>query len=487
MAMSVVLVRLALHLAFTNFQLESALQNLKDGMWLALIILAFGAVNVLVDFRKLLQRRQSSRPIVQAVTLSLALIPELLETLERIKFAVSLRAKRKGLALVRAILSPLLAASVDRAIELTNTMATRQRAGHKRLDRVSIHNGSIGYREGEDILHDVSLELASGELLMITGATGSGKSSLLKLIQSKYPSAALVTQIPRDSFLSETVRGELNYRNSPSKLETFDLVEILDRNPRTLSAGWQQRVAIAAAISAGSNLLLLDEPFSALDDQGARALQLLLAKLKQQGKLVVVAEHRSELLQGLANTELQIIDGNVVTGVFTKNQYFEVRKIRPKVTVIHGENGSGKTTHLKSLAGLGAVLVPQPASDLLFMNSVAEELKQANKDADVAPGTAEELFAKFAPAVKLGENPQDLSTGQKLALALAIQLVKQKRTMLLDEPTLGFDEDAKAMLVEIIAELPNDLEVIIATHDEHLGQALQARELRMSGGVPVEK
>ena len=490
MALFVILVRLVFHLLFTNFNVESAAANLLDGLWLVLIIMITGLVNVLVDFRKMLARwGAANSPMLQAVALSLALIPEVVETLDRIRFAVNLRAKRKGLMMVRAILVPLFAASIDRAFELTSSIAQRKHTGKLAENLVTISGGSIGYSPTQNVLGHVNLELTPGQLLLITGPTGSGKSSLLKLIHCKYPQAALVSQIPKYSFVAETVLGELTVANpDEAKLHevttALGLSDKLTQDPTQLSAGWQQRVAIAAALVSGSNLLLMDEPFAALDESGIKALQTTLGSLKQLGAMVVVAEHRSELLENLADRNLQVADGTVTAGSFSPISPKAPTTVSADVTVIHGENGSGKTTYLKSLVRNEVVLVPQPASDILFLGSVKEELRRADLDASVQSGTSEEVFMRFAPDVNLEQNPQELSTGQKLALALSIQLVKPVKTILLDEPTLGFDELSKQRLIDTVASLPENLKVVIATHDEHLGPALNARITRMVGGVP---
>ena len=491
MALFVILVRLAFHLVFTNFNLESAAANLQDGLWLVAVIMITGLINVLVDFRKLLSRwRAQDSTILQAVALSLALIPEVVETIDRIRFAVTLRAKRKGLMLVRAILVPLFAASVDRALELTTAIAQRKQTGILTENALSIRGGSIGYSPTNNVLSNVNLELASGELLLITGPTGSGKSSLLKLIHSKYPKAALVSQIPKYSLVADTVLEELKFSNADELkfLEitaALGLTSVLAKDPKKLSAGWQQRVAIGAALASGSNLLLMDEPFAALDETGTKALQTTLENLKQIGAMVVVAEHRSENMENFADQMLQVVDGTLTQGIFSPVELLSPEAVGPEVTVIHGENGSGKTTYLKSLVSSDAVLVPQPASDILFLSSVREELRRADRDASVESGTSEEVFKRFAPEVNLDKNPQELSTGQKLALALSIQLVKPAKTILLDEPTLGFDASAKQRLIETVAALPDNLKVVVATHDEHLGQALNARITTMVGGVPI--
>lgn len=143
------------------------------------------------------------------------------------------------------------------------------------------------------------------------------------------------------------------------------------------------------------------------------------------------------------------------------------------MTVLLGANGSGKTTRLRKLAELGAVLVPQPASDLLYLNTVGEELRQADRDANGEPGKAAKVFANFGFQIDLDANPRDLSEGQKLALAISIQLVKPTGQLLLDEPTLGFDTKSRQHLADTICEIAQSgHEVIVATHDLEFANAI---------------
>jgi energy-coupling factor transporter ATP-binding protein EcfA2 len=247
-----------------------------------------------------------------------------------------------------------------------------------------------------------------------------------------------------------------------------------------MSAGWQQRVAIAAGICSGSKVLLLDEPLSALDIQASEMFFDTLTELKRQKITVVIAEHRIKELQEMSDSFLTIDSGNL-TARFADQANLKAR-IWPagNVLAVLGSNGSGKTSMLRKLADAGGVLVPQPASDLLYLDTVAEELKQADIDANQPSGSAARLFYKFGPRVNLNQNPRDLSEGQKLALAISIQLVKPLKQLLLDEPTLGFDTPSRQQLVDTIFEIAQvGTEVIVATHDLEFATAIANRTERL--------
>ncbi|MFJ1648312.1 ABC transporter ATP-binding protein [Streptomyces sp. NPDC088258] len=163
-----------------------------------------------------------------------------------------------------------------------------------------------------------------------------------------------------------------------------------------------------------------------------------------------------------------------------------------EVTALMGRNGSGKSSLLWALQGSGprragtvkvagapgdphtlsaaearrAVgLVPQTPADLLYLESVQQELGQADTES-AAGEPARAVLNRLAPGIPDDTHPRDLSEGQKLALVLAIQLSAAPRVLLLDEPTRGLDYRAKTELVRIVDALAAEgRAVVISTHD----------------------
>ncbi|MEU2458235.1 ATP-binding cassette domain-containing protein [Streptomyces sp. NPDC012473] len=170
-----------------------------------------------------------------------------------------------------------------------------------------------------------------------------------------------------------------------------------------------------------------------------------------------------------------------------------------EITALMGRNGSGKSSLLWALqgsgprgagsvrvtaAGTGAAndphdlpaaharrlvgLVPQTPADLLYLESVKQELDQADSESAGGSGTsgAREILDRLALGISDVTHPRDLSEGQKLSLVLAIQLAAAPQVVLLDEPTRGLDYRAKAALTEIVAVLVEEgRTVVISTHD----------------------
>jgi len=183
-----------------------------------------------------------------------------------------------------------------------------------------------------------------------------------------------------------------------------------------------------------------------------------------------------------------------------------------EVVGVMGRNGSGKSSLLWALQGSGrrqagrvdvggqdparvspaqarrlVGLVPQTASDLLYLPTVAAELKQADLESTAADERpASELLDRLAPRIDRDANPRDLSEGQRLSLVLAIQLRAAPRVLLLDEPTRGLDYGAKRALSEILDQLAREGKaIVVCTHDVEFVASATDRVVVMAQGEIV--
>jgi len=182
-----------------------------------------------------------------------------------------------------------------------------------------------------------------------------------------------------------------------------------------------------------------------------------------------------------------------------------------EIVAIMGRNGAGKSTLLSSIAGLrklerGLVrvcgldpqilkgkdliakigFVPQEASDLLYAQSVEEELRHSDHDNRVTSGTTSRLLARLLPDIDVHVHPRDLSEGERLCLVLAIVLANNPSLLILDEPTRGLDYRAKDRLITAIREC-RDLKsaVIVASHDVELIAEIATRVVVLADGEIV--
>jgi len=194
-----------------------------------------------------------------------------------------------------------------------------------RIDRLTKTFPGRGNRESVTALEDVSLSIKKGEFVTILGPSGCGKTTLLRAIAGLTswqqgsiqiegvpvdrpgPDRAMVFQsfalLPWATVLRNIAFG-LELRRMP-KRERLDQARALvsavglegfeDCHPHELSGGMQQRVGIARALAVDPAVLLMDEPFGALDEQTRRLLQEeLLGIMERAGKTVVFVTHSME-------------------------------------------------------------------------------------------------------------------------------------------------------------------------------------------------
>ncbi|MFJ3438693.1 ABC transporter ATP-binding protein [Streptomyces cyaneofuscatus] len=194
-----------------------------------------------------------------------------------------------------------------------------------------------------------------------------------------------------------------------------------------------------------------------------------------------------------------------------------------EITALMGRNGSGKSSLLWALQGSGprksgtvrvdrghtegsrtpakdsdpkslsaaearqlVGLVPQTPTDLLYLESVEQELDQADTESAPRYGgglSARAILDRLAPGIDGATHPRDLSEGQKLALVLAIQLTAAPRVLLLDEPTRGLDYRAKTQLIAMVDELAaGGRSVVVSTHDVEFAARAADRVVVMAEG-----
>jgi energy-coupling factor transport system ATP-binding protein len=182
-----------------------------------------------------------------------------------------------------------------------------------------------------------------------------------------------------------------------------------------------------------------------------------------------------------------------------------------EIVALMGRNGAGKSSLLWALQGTGARqggrvdiggrdpadlapaeartlvgLVPHTPSDLLYLDSVAEELAQADAESSTAAGHSRVTLDRLAPGIPDDAHPRDLSEGQRLALVLAVQLAATPRVVLLDEPTRGLDYRAKHELGAILRALAAAGHAIaVSTHDVEFVAGAAHRVVVMAEGEIV--
>lgn len=160
-----------------------------------------------------------------------------------------------------------------------------------------------------------------------------------------------------------------------------------------------------------------------------------------------------------------------------------------------GQNGSGKTSLLWKLREeiANTAMVPQQAADLLFLSTISQEFADSDEVAGVEKNTTASIFQELVGRIDTSMHPRDLSSGQQLALVLAIQLAKNSSTLLLDEPTRGLDYSAKQQVADVIRQLANSGKtVVFASHDVEFvaltaDRVVQLKQGKVLSDLPVAK
>ncbi len=215
-----------------------------------------------------------------------------------------------------------------------------------------------------DVL-DINIEVKKGECILLCGRSGSGKTTITKLINSLIPNyyengdlegkilldsidttkseiyevsrlVSSVFQNPKTQFFNVNTTSEILFYLEnrgfdrdymKGKLDEtailFGIEHLFDRDIFELSGGEKQIIAIAAAYASGTNIILLDEPSANLDEEKTRLMGKILSKLKSLGKTIIISEHRFYYIRDIID-RVYYIDEGLIKSEFSKDEFYNI-------------------------------------------------------------------------------------------------------------------------------------------------------------------
>ena len=209
------------------------------------------------------------------------------------------------------------------------------------MKKIVLHQVSKSIR-GTFVIQDISLTLEPGRIYGLKGVNGSGKTMLMRLLCGLIrptsgkilfddlqlggdipypPSVGILLENP--SFLDgysgfenlkliADIRKNVNDEVLRDVLKQVGLDSAGTKKYKKYSLGMKQRVGIAAAIMERPELLLLDEPFNALDGEGADRIEELIREERDRGALVVLSCHDTERLRQLSDQVIELSEGKIL-------------------------------------------------------------------------------------------------------------------------------------------------------------------------------
>lgn len=198
--------------------------------------------------------------------------------------------------------------------------------------------------KGVLVLNNISLQMTSGKIWGLAGPNGSGKTMLMRAIAGLiYPTDGCVEIdgkiIGKDISFPESIGILIENPSFIANYSAVDNLKVLasikkkvgleemkqtlydvgldpdDKKPfRKFSLGMKQKLGIAAAFFENPDLIILDEPFNALDADSVVRVKKMILKKKEQGALIIIACHDKQELSELSDEIIQIAEGHIERG-----------------------------------------------------------------------------------------------------------------------------------------------------------------------------
>ena len=342
--------------------------------------------------------------------------------------------------------------------------------------------------EKQPTLQKVGGSIPAGRCVVLCGGSGCGKSTLLRCINGLIPQfyegelkgfcrlngqdtagirigeigelAASVFQDPRSQFFTVNSSNEVAFglenhglpqdkirRLVDEAFRIFHLERLKNRNVYELSSGERQLISILSAWAMDTDIFLLDEPTANLDFAATQQLKEILLALKQQGKTLLLSEHRLYYLTDIADEYWVMADGEI-KGKYTAAEAKAFSAERRQTLSL-------RTLDLAEITVPEKEPLPKTAPTALAVSDVRYTYGRKAGDIMALPDGFDTV---------IGEGGATLSGGERQRISIARVIMKDAPVIILDEAAANVDPENEKELMEAVAELTHDKTVIMIAH-----------------------
>ena len=457
-------------------------------------------------------------------------------------------------------------------------------------DVLNVSHLSIAF-ENKKVVHDISFVVPQGKTVALMGASGSGKSVTALAVMGLVRGAEIRGSIQLNgqeliglnekkmqklrgrkiAYIFQEPMTALNplHRVGRQVMEVFTihfghgsrrqvmdlfrqvglrgLARIYRSFPHELSGGERQRVMIAMALAGKPDLLIADEPTTALDVTIQQQILILLKELQRRLNLsILFISHDKSVVHFIADTVYEMKKGHLALSQAEVSSVPPYSEVKPPTTVvlrvkeisvryglkqalfpvsfelqagktlgIVGESGAGKTTLAQALLRLipfeGHVELPGTSAELFrrcLQFVFQDPFASLNPRMTIGQIVEEGLYVQTSLSLEqrcllvkkalkevgltldyLNRYPHELSGGERQRVAIARALVLKPKVLILDEPTSALDEKNRTLILELLQKLQRqfDFAYILITHDMGLIRQMADTVLVLDHGHAIEQ